>query len=194
MKSSVIWDIMLCSPVKVTWHFWGTHHLHHQGQRNWNKEAAEAGGKLNLVCHLLLLSSNLAYFSSLKMEVIWSPEMSGSLWTTCSSKRLFVYIFRYVWVCTFFVCSIFSKKNTKVVFITSIIHYINIYIYDENCFIAFPSETAYGPSGRLTIPQVVRGPQFEKHQGVSYVYIIVFCEPFLFPFICWHVGSKKCWG
>jgi hypothetical protein len=33
MKSSIFWDITLCSPLKVTWYFGGTCHLHLQGQR-----------------------------------------------------------------------------------------------------------------------------------------------------------------
>jgi hypothetical protein len=33
LKSSVFWDITLCSAVKVNRHFVGTYHLHHQGLR-----------------------------------------------------------------------------------------------------------------------------------------------------------------
>jgi hypothetical protein len=32
MKSVIFWDIALCSPLKVTWHFGGTR-LHFQGCR-----------------------------------------------------------------------------------------------------------------------------------------------------------------
>jgi hypothetical protein len=33
MKSTIFWDIMLCSPLKVNQHFRGTYHLHLQGRR-----------------------------------------------------------------------------------------------------------------------------------------------------------------
>jgi hypothetical protein len=65
LKSSVFWGIMLCSPMKVSWHFRGTycHHLH--GQRiSQARNKHDADSKL----------SSLVYSVTLKVKVICSSE------------------------------------------------------------------------------------------------------------------------
>jgi hypothetical protein len=63
MKSSVFWDIMPCSSVKVNQRFGGTYRLHLQGQKvSQARNKHEAGSK----------QSSL----TLNMEAIYSPKMS----------------------------------------------------------------------------------------------------------------------
>jgi hypothetical protein len=46
MKSHIFWDILLCSPLKVNWYFWGTCCLYLQGQRiSQARHQYEAGSK-----------------------------------------------------------------------------------------------------------------------------------------------------
>jgi hypothetical protein len=48
MKSSIFWDVTLCSPLKVNRRFGGTCRLHHQGQRINRATSMKAGGKQSL--------------------------------------------------------------------------------------------------------------------------------------------------
>jgi hypothetical protein len=74
MKSTIFWDIMPCSPLKVNRRFGGIYHLHLQDQRisrARNQHESRAVGFL------------LGYFSTLKMEAIYSSETSVDFqWTT----------------------------------------------------------------------------------------------------------------
>jgi hypothetical protein len=45
MKSSFFWYITPCSPLKVSWHFGGTYHLHLQGWRIHQETSMKAGGR-----------------------------------------------------------------------------------------------------------------------------------------------------
>jgi hypothetical protein len=68
MKSSIFWDMTLCSPLKVNWCFRGTHRFHLQGQRIfWARYQHES--RLCLAPASSLASCS-AYSSTLKMEVI----------------------------------------------------------------------------------------------------------------------------
>jgi hypothetical protein len=72
MKTSVFWDIMKCSPVKVNQQFGGIYCFNLQGLRISNKETSK---KQEARC----LASSLI----LKMEVICSFRMSVDFyWTT----------------------------------------------------------------------------------------------------------------
>jgi hypothetical protein len=62
MKTSILWDIMLCSLLKVNRPFGGICRLHLQGRR------------ISSACFLLI--SFLAYSSVLKMEAARSSETS----------------------------------------------------------------------------------------------------------------------
>jgi hypothetical protein len=66
MKSSIFWDITLCSPLKAKWCFGGTCHLHLEGWRI-NQARSE------LCCFMLV--SYLAYSSTSKMAATCSSEM-----------------------------------------------------------------------------------------------------------------------
>jgi hypothetical protein len=67
-KSSVFWDLMPCSLLKVTGRLGGTCHLHVQ-QR-------EAGSKQSKLATCFTVVSFLAYSWTLKMEAICSSETS----------------------------------------------------------------------------------------------------------------------
>jgi hypothetical protein len=68
MKSTIFWNTTPCSPLKVNWRFGGTYHLHIQGQRICRaRNKCEAGGKR---------SSCSTYFSTLKMDALFSSETS----------------------------------------------------------------------------------------------------------------------
>jgi hypothetical protein len=45
LKSTIFWDIMLCSPLKVIQWFGGTYRLHLQGQQGEQDTIVKAGGK-----------------------------------------------------------------------------------------------------------------------------------------------------
>jgi hypothetical protein len=60
MKSSILWDIMPCSPLKVKHHFGGTFHLHLQSQRISQARA--------LLATCFMLVSCFAYFFGLYPE------------------------------------------------------------------------------------------------------------------------------
>jgi hypothetical protein len=82
MKSSIFWDIILCSPMKVNRHFRVTYPLHLQ---RWSVSQArdqfESDSKYN--CCLLYAGILLAYCSILKMEAICSSKMLNDFcWTT----------------------------------------------------------------------------------------------------------------
>jgi hypothetical protein len=66
MKSSVVWDITLCSPVEVNRRFGGTSRLHLQNRSN-ARNQHEAGSKQSCF-------SFLAYSSILKMDLISFSE------------------------------------------------------------------------------------------------------------------------
>jgi hypothetical protein len=68
MKSTIIWDIMPCSLLKVTRHFGGTYRLHPQGRRiSPVRNQHESRWQAELV-------SCSAHCSTLKMEAICSSE------------------------------------------------------------------------------------------------------------------------
>jgi hypothetical protein len=69
MKSSVVWDITLCSPLKVKRHFEETFHLHVQGWRVWDKQEIR---QLAAVYFMLVLC--LAYPVTLTVEMTCSFE------------------------------------------------------------------------------------------------------------------------
>jgi hypothetical protein len=61
MESSVFWNVMPCSLVKVNWHFRGTYHLYLQ---DWRVSKAryqqEAGDKQSLLSWLLV--NNMVHY------------------------------------------------------------------------------------------------------------------------------------
>jgi hypothetical protein len=106
MKSTVFWDIMPCSPLKVNQRFRGAYHLHLQGRR-----ISRARNQWQA-----LLVSCVAYSSTLKMEVICFPKTSVDFqWTTWhyipedstlqmelaqkSSKKLLLFKIYYYYYC-----------------------------------------------------------------------------------------------
>jgi hypothetical protein len=72
MKSTVFWDIMPCSPLKVKRRFGGTNCLHLQGQRI---RRARNQSELSLPPAFTLVSCS-AYSSTLKIEAICSSQTS----------------------------------------------------------------------------------------------------------------------
>jgi hypothetical protein len=56
MKSSIFWNIMLCSPLKVNQRFGGTYRLHLQGQR-----MSQARNQRESRWQAFMLVSSLAY-------------------------------------------------------------------------------------------------------------------------------------
>jgi hypothetical protein len=67
MKSTIFWDKTPCSPLKVSRRFGETYRLHLQGRK-----------MTSAACHLLSRWFHLSlFFSTLKMEVIFSSEMSA---------------------------------------------------------------------------------------------------------------------
>jgi hypothetical protein len=70
MNSTVLWDIMPCSPLSVNRRFGGTYRLHLQGRKNnlSNKPTWKHERSLPVYCS--------DYFSTLKMEAIYSSETS----------------------------------------------------------------------------------------------------------------------
>jgi hypothetical protein len=79
MKSTIFWDITLCSLLNVNRRFRGIYHLHFQGRRiSQTRNQHEA-----LLATCFTLVSCLAYSWTLKMEVICSSETSVDIqWTT----------------------------------------------------------------------------------------------------------------
>jgi hypothetical protein len=79
MKSTIFWDTMLCSLLKVNWHFRGTYHLHLQGRRisraTHQHESRWQGERLCLPLAFTLVSCS-AFSLTLKMEAICSSELS----------------------------------------------------------------------------------------------------------------------
>jgi hypothetical protein len=78
MKSTVFWDITLCSPLKVNRRFGGTYRLHLQGRRisrAINQQEAVASPRLCWSTAFTLVSCS-AYYSTLNMEAICSSETS----------------------------------------------------------------------------------------------------------------------
>jgi hypothetical protein len=70
MKSTILWDITPCSPLKVSRHFGGTYRLHLQSRR------ISRGRNQHQVAPTFTLVSCSAYSSTLKMEAICSSETS----------------------------------------------------------------------------------------------------------------------
>jgi hypothetical protein len=57
MKSSIFWDTMAYSPVKVSQHFRGTYCLHLQGQtKSQARNQHEAGSKHSSACKVKLIT------------------------------------------------------------------------------------------------------------------------------------------
>jgi hypothetical protein len=78
MKSSVFWDITLCSPLKVNRPFGGTYRLHRQGRKICQaRNQRESRWK-----PVFTLVSCLAYPSTLEMEATCSSETSIDLQLT----------------------------------------------------------------------------------------------------------------
>jgi hypothetical protein len=76
VKSSVIWAITPCSPLKVNRHFGGTCRLHHQGQTvRQARNPYEANNKRRLFAAFIIPIYCLAY-STLMMEATCSSETS----------------------------------------------------------------------------------------------------------------------
>jgi hypothetical protein len=86
MKSSVFWDIMPCTLLKVNWHFGGTCCLHLQGQRiSQASNQQERGSKeqVALLAACFMLVTCLVYSLTLKMEATCSSKMSAEVqWNT----------------------------------------------------------------------------------------------------------------
>jgi hypothetical protein len=71
MKSSIVWDITLCSPLKVNRRFEGTCHLHMQDRR---RNQQEADKHIPPIC--FMLTSCLLYCFTMKMELKCFSETS----------------------------------------------------------------------------------------------------------------------
>jgi hypothetical protein len=96
MKSSVFWDLMPCSPLKVNQSFSGTCRHHLQGWRiSQVRNQHEAGSKQSSAC--------LAYSLTLKMEVTCSSEtLVDFQWTTMTLyPRRQNSLLKQVWMCMF---------------------------------------------------------------------------------------------
>jgi hypothetical protein len=79
MKSSVLWDIRPCSPLKVNRYFGGTCRFHLQSRRiSQERNGREAGSKQR---YFTLLSC-LTYSSILKMKATCSSETSVDIQRT----------------------------------------------------------------------------------------------------------------
>jgi hypothetical protein len=77
IKSSIVWDITLCSPLKVNWCFGGTCRFHLQGKINQARHQHDVGQKQDSVGFLLGL------LFTLMIEATCSSEMFvGCQWTT----------------------------------------------------------------------------------------------------------------
>jgi hypothetical protein len=73
MKSTIFKVVTLCTS-EIARHFKGISPPSSGSKSKASKKPAEAGGKLNSACRLLLLVSCLAYSSALKMAVVCSSK------------------------------------------------------------------------------------------------------------------------
>jgi hypothetical protein len=111
MKSSIFWNIMPCSPLKVNQCFRETCHLHLWGQRISQTNQHEAGSKQSPACYLrkeipflnhphispkllyyLLPYTVLLYYFPLTVKTILFTQMSISLSNTLCWQRV-------LWAC-----------------------------------------------------------------------------------------------
>jgi hypothetical protein len=74
---AIFWNIVSCSSY-VKRHFRGKYHLHLQGRKTAKQET---GMQQVAASHLLQTGFLPGLFSTLKMEVTWSFEMSVHIWT-----------------------------------------------------------------------------------------------------------------
>jgi hypothetical protein len=89
LKSSVFWDIMPYSPVKVNWHFGGTYCLHLWGRRvSKARNQHEASTMQSLACCLLHFGFVLALKMGLKCSSETSVDFHWTAWYYSPEVRI----------------------------------------------------------------------------------------------------------
>jgi hypothetical protein len=95
-KTVIFWDITLCNPLEVNWHFRGTFHLRHQGRRiSWTGKHASWQAAIQLTFNGLhsIISQKMVRF------ITTTVRTSNPVIFMVTAVRMSIYTKRYCEIC-----------------------------------------------------------------------------------------------